>query len=259
MERIGKFEALTRAGFAARGVVYALVGVLTLTTGRAEGSAGAIRTLQESTWSGVLLVAIGFGLACYGLWRLTETALDLEGHGNGGKGLAIRLGHAISGLVHLALAVLAFSLPFSESGGERDNAQNLAAWLLGLPSGGLLVLLLAVAFLLTALAQGRQAYQLKYLHQLDPEAARRSWVKWIGRLGYLARAVIFLLVGFFFLQAGAAGSAEQAGGMAEALQALPDWGLNLVAAGLFLFGLFSLIQAVYRRITSDDVRRRLAA
>ncbi len=62
-----------------------------------------------------------------------------------------------------------------------------------------------------------------------------------------------------FWRAGAFESAGAAGGTGEALASLSGTTQIVVAAGLVMFGIFSLVQAVYRRITDPHVVERLQA
>jgi hypothetical protein len=65
--------------------------------------------------------------------------------------------------------------------------------------------------------------------------------------------LIFALIGWFLIMAALNYDADRAGGLGEALKQLraQDSGaiiLGIVAGGLTLFGLYSLIEARYRRI-----------
>lgn len=187
--------------------------------------------------------------------------MDLEGAGEGAKGAAVRLGHAGSGVAHLVLGLLAAGLALGlvgqGGGGGGEGADKAAGFVLDLPGGGGLVRLLAVAFMLGGLAQGWSAYRLRFLKQLDPRAAGRAWVKWSGRLGYVARGVVFILIGLLLWRAAASQNPDQAGGAGEALGSLSGTYRLLVALGLGLFGVFSLVQAAYRRITNPHVLQRV--
>jgi hypothetical protein len=262
MNAVPRFETLTRVGFAARGALYLMIAYLAIETGRTTGSSGVLRTLADGGPSQVALFVIAVGLLAYGAWRCMEAALDLEGAGDGAKAMGVRLVHAGSGVVHLLLGLLALGLTFGLVGGQGGSgggADTITGWLLGMPGGGLLVRLIAVAFVLGGAAQGWSAYRLKFLKQLDGRAAQRPWVRWIGRAGYLARGVVFVLVGVLFWQAASAADPAQAGGVGEALSTLSGWKRVAVAAGLGLFGAFSIVQAVYRRITDPQVLDRLRA
>ena len=91
-----------------------------------------------------------------------------------------------------------------------------------------------------------KATKQSYLKHLEPRIAQQAWAKWSGRLGYAARGLVFLITGGFLIGAGLDEQASEAGGMGAALSWLDSpWDL-IVAAGLFAFGLFSLIEARYR-------------
>ncbi|WP_374468681.1 DUF1206 domain-containing protein [Phenylobacterium sp.] len=262
MNAVPRFETLTRVGFAARGLLYLMIAYLAIEAGRTTGSSGALRTLADGGPSQLALFVIALGLLAYGVWRCAEGALDLEGAGDGAKGLAVRVIHGASGVVHILLGLLALGLTFGvgdSGGGGGGGADTATGWLLGLPGGALLVRLIAVGFVAGGLAQAWSAYRLKFLKQLDSRAAEKPWVKWIGRLGYLARGVVFVLIGVLFWHAASAADPQQAGGVGEALSSLSGWSRVLVAAGLGLFGVFSIVQAVYRRITDPHVLSRLRA
>jgi hypothetical protein len=253
-----RLETLTRAGFAARGVMYGLIGFLALKTGRTEDGAGAMRFLSEG--SGKLVLAVmAVGFIGYGIWRIAEAAFDSEGHGSDAKGVAVRAGGAVSGVIHFILAYLAARLAMGSGGGGGNSAQESTATALDLPGGALLVGLAGAALLAVGAFQLVKAVRGDFLKQLDQRAAGQDWVKWLGRAGYAARGIVFLLMGWFLAQAGFSADAGEAGGMGEALSALPPTLRLVVAAGLFLFGLFSFVEARHRRIADHNVAGRLKA
>jgi hypothetical protein len=231
-----KFEAMARLGFAGRGLLYLLIGGLALFARRRTDPAGLIEMLPQRTGGTIILLLLAIGMLSYGLWRLIETGLDLDGHGKSLKGRAVRLGQLLSGLLHVGLGLLATSLLFrgSSGGGGGDASQSAAGTALGLPMGQALV----------------AAWRGGFLHRLRPEAANRPWVIWAGRIGYATRGLIFLFVAAFFWSAAKTGDAGEAGGFRDALGALGPRELMIVAGGLILFGLFSMVEALYARIAS---------
>ncbi len=110
-----------------------------------------------------------------------------------------------------------------------------------------------MAFVVVAGAQLVKARQGRFLGTMNGDVPVPDWVCRFGRAGHAARAAVFALIGWFFLSAAWASKPERAGGMGQALRRLQQaehgaWLLAAVAAGLFLFGVFSLIEARYRRI-----------
>jgi hypothetical protein len=251
-------EALTRIGFAARGILYLLIAVLLLRSGRAEDGAGALETLAGGSGR-LLLAAMAIGFAAYGVWRLADATLDAEGRGTDAKALAVRAGCAFSGLAHLGLAGLAAMLAAGERGGSSggSGAEEGAATALSLPGGQVAVAIVAAILAIVGALQFVKVARGSFLKRLDGKAAGRAWILWTGRAGYAARGIVFLVMGWFFLRAARNDDASDAGGMGEALASLPETLQTGVGAGLLLFGLFSLVEARHRRIAHPHVLRRI--
>jgi hypothetical protein len=237
-----RLTTLTRLGFAARGLLYLVIAVLVIRTGRAEDPSGALAYLAEGGGR-VLLMLMAAGLLAYGLWRLTDAAINIEGHEDGGKGLRERLGAAGSGVVHLALAWQAVRL-IQGSGGGGGSGTGAG----GAPGGELGLLIAGAVLLAVGAFQLVKAAKCSFCKHLDPSVAHTDWVKWTGRLGYSARGVVFMISGFFLLRAGLGSGGGNEGGMQQALAWLDNPWDVVVALGLFAFGLFSMVEARFRRI-----------
>src|SRR5215210_7164338 len=101
-------ERLARFGYAARGVVYALIGLLALQGGAIEQQATPQGALQRiAGQSRLLLVLVAIGLLGYALWRFVQAVLDTENKGDDAKGLASRGAMLASGIGYAGLALLA--------------------------------------------------------------------------------------------------------------------------------------------------------
>lgn len=252
-------ETCTRIGFAARGLMYITIGGLALRSGRTEDSSGALAALNTRGGS-VLLSVMALGFLAYGIWRLSEAAIDSEGHGTDLRGIAKRIGGGISGLVHLSLSLLAVRLASGiSSRSSGGSEQESAATALDLPMGEMLIGLVAVALVATGVFQLVKAAKASFLRHLAPEAAGKDWVKWTGRIGYGARGIVFILIGFFAFQAAMKSSAAEMGGTEAAMAFLPNTLFLAVALGFALFGVFSLVEARYRRITNPDILKQVRA
>lgn len=252
-----KMTTLTRVGFAARGLLYLIIGWLVIVSGQAADLGEALRYLATGTerW---LLGAAGIGFVAYGIWRLTDASLDTEGHGDDGKGMVKRAAAAVSGIIYLFLAFSAAKLLLNGpagAGGSGGSPEQQTQMVMDLPAGGLLVGIGAAVLLIAGVWQMVIAAKASFLHHLEPAVANQDWVKWFGRLGYAARGIIFMLTGYFVGQAALSGSSSQAGGMQQALQWLTSPVNLLVAAGLALFGIFSLIEARHRVIHGPHMNR----
>jgi hypothetical protein len=258
-------ERAARMGFAARGLVYILVGVLTAGAaaglgGRATDPQGAIRAAGADAFGAVFLLALALGLAGYAAWRLAEALFDLEGVGRDLRGLVARVSAAASGAAHAVLAFtaarVAAGLPQSRSG----NAVRL--WtrrVMAAPAGRWIVGAIAVFVIGVAVAQFYGAWTGRFAEHLrlhDLSARGRRWALRIGRAGLSARGVTFAIMGWFLLRAARRVDPHEARGLAGSLRSLAHhedgpWLLGLVAAGLTAYGLFSIVEARYRSIPGN--------
>lgn len=246
MTASSRLTALTRIGFATRGLLYIVIAVLILRTGRAEDPSGALEYLGQG--GGQLLLGImAAGLIAYGIWRIADAALDIERHGSDRKGAMERLGAGVSGLVHLFLAWQSIGL-IRGAAASGDGTREGAQMALRLPGGWALVVAAAVVLLVVGAIQLVKAVKGSFLRYLDPSVASRQWVRWSGRAGYAARGLVFLVSGYFLVRAGLEERAGATGGMAYVLEWLTSPFDLIVGVGLLGFGLFSLVEARYRRL-----------
>lgn len=262
MSRVTNIENFARAGYLSRAVVYGLLGYLALTTAESEGTTGVLEQIETMSAGTVLLSLVGLGLLGYGIFRLYGAWLDLQGHGSDAKGIAVRIGHAASGLAHVFLCYFAFNAVFGGSGGssgEGESAGQAAGTLASLPMGGILLGLVGLGFVAAAVNQAVKAYTANFMALLDADAP--AMAKQVGRAGYAARAVVFAVLGWQIASAALSGDAESVGGIGQVLNSLrsTNWLYIAVAIGLLLFGLFSLVMARYRRIRNDNVLERLTS
>lgn len=247
MNANARLTTLTRLGFAARGLLYLVIGLLIIKSGRTEDPSGALAYLAEGGGR-LLLVLMAGGFIAYGIWRLSDAIFNIEGHEPGNKGMRERIGAAGSGVVHLLLAWQAIRLIRGGGGASGGGSQESAQTTLALPGGQLMLTLAALVLIGVAVFQIVKAVKGDYLRHLEPQVANQPWAKWTGRLGYGARGLVFLISGYFLLQAGLEEQAGKAGGIEEALTWLTEpWDL-LIAIGLLGFGLYCLIEARFRII-----------
>jgi hypothetical protein len=247
----GKFQWLTRLGFAARGLLYILIAVLVVRTGRTEDLTGALEYVGHGSGK-ILLAALAAGLVTYGLWRLSDAALGTEHRGTGWKALGSRAIYGGIGIIYLYLGYKAVRVMLAGRAGSM-GAEQQADNVLDLPGGELVLLATAAGLAIAGAGQLWKALTCKFMRHLHEGASQKEWVRWMGRLGYAARGIIFLVVAWSIYRAAVDHLASEAGNLEKALDLLRGPFLLPIAGGLFLFGAFSLIEARYRAIHKPPV------
>jgi hypothetical protein len=252
------FQRLTRLGFAARGFLYILIAALVILTGRTEDLTGSLEYLGHGLGK-LLLAVVAIGMAGYGVWRLSDAAFGMESGRHHWKAWAKRVAAASSGAIYCWLAFKAARVLMAKppSGNE---AQHHAAQALHIAGGWLALELAGLVLIGAAAVQLYKAASTSFLDQLDGDAAQRPWVKWLGRIGYAARGLVFLTVGYMLVRSGLDRDSAEAGNLGDALDWLSGPVRQWVAAGLLTFGIFSIIEALHRPIRkppTKQIRRKV--
>lgn len=250
---------LARAGYLARAIVYFALGYLTLATGEAEGTASVLDPLADVPGGNALMMLLAIGLAAYGLFRLYGAWVDLENDGDDWKGRGKRFGHVLSGCAHLVLGWGALKLGFGGTGPNDGAAGEAAAeQVINLPGGWLLIVIVAAGIALAAVSQASRAWSGKFMALMSRETPR--WAEIVGRIGYAARAAVFAALAWAILEAGLSGNPGEIG-FQDALAAYRDEDelYRTIAAGLAMFGVFSLVMARYRDVCDSPMVKRLMA
>jgi hypothetical protein len=255
-------EILARVGYATKGVVYAIIGVLAMKValgtggGRLTGGEGAVRTIGEQPFGQWLLLFAGVGLAAYAIWRFVQAIVDPERHEPGAKSAAKRVGYGVSGVAHASLAVLALQLALGAGGGGGDSRATWLGRLLELPAGRWIVVAIGAAvagFAIQQLVKAVRASFMDGMKTAEMSATARTWARRLGRIGLASRSVVFAIMAWFLVLAGLRASPGQAKGVGEALATLGTrpWGILLlavIALGLLAYGVYMVVAARYRRI-----------
>lgn len=255
---------LARMGYAARGIVYLLVGGLAALAvvgpkGQTEGSRGALQWVLDAPLGDFLLGAIAVGLLGYSMWRSIQAVKDPDHHGTDAKGLAIRASLLVSAVTHIILAFFAAKLIFtfggsSEGGGGSESG---AGWLMSQPYGRWLVGGVGLLLIGAGVAHVYKGWKAKFDKHFDMPASTQAWAYPVCRFGLAVRGLVFVIIGGFFLLAAYKFNSEKAGGIAEVFTTLREqpfgaWLLAFVAIGLFAFGAYSVLEAIYRRVNEPS-------
>ena len=258
--RAPQFEWLARAGLVARGVIYAVIGLLALKLalgdgGKTTNQKGALRTIADQPFGKALLILTAVGLAGYAIWRLLRAAL---GHGpEGADDTKERIGGLVSGLAYGALFITAVSILFGSGGGGGSRGPDKATGgVLDWPAGQVLVGLAGLVLIGVGIDQGIKAVKGEFLDKSKTEemseGVERAFTA-LGVFGHLARMVVFALIGWFLIRAAIEYDPDKAVGLDGALAALgrSSYGpalLGIVAAGLLGFAAYSIADARYRKV-----------
>jgi hypothetical protein len=259
VEQSTAFEVLSRAGFAARATIYAVIGILAIKLaigagGKTTDQSGALKTIAHQPLGEVLLILVAIGLAGYALWRFTHALL---GHGpersDSGFDRFAALG---SGIAYAIMCAIAVQILLGSGGGTSGHTSKATAGVLGWPGGTWLVGFAGALFIGVALYQGYRGVTQDFLKDAktgEMSAAVRRWYKTVAVFGHLARMVVFGLVGVFLLKAAFEFDPSKAVGLDGALAKLANQSygsalLGVVAAGLIAFAVYSFADVRYRRI-----------
>ncbi|MBC8104993.1 MAG: DUF1206 domain-containing protein [Anaerolineae bacterium] len=257
-------EKFARVGYAAKGAIYSLAGLLALMAalgqrgGETSGARGVMQRLFDQPFGLFLLGALAAGLACYAVWQFIRVVEDPERVGNDANRLMKRIGYFGSGIIHSALVVSAINLllGYARHGDDNASARGWSATLMSYPAGRWLVAAIGIGIGVYGLKQIYNGFTAK-LDRIDvsplPRAARR-WVCRACQFGLAARGLVFAIIGTFFALTAYHKRPSEAKGLSGALdtvreQAYGPWLLAIAALGLIAYGFYEFVKAMYRRIT----------
>ena len=251
-------RALARAGLAARGVIYILIGWVAILVALGQSSRqadqqGALQLLARQPYGLVSLWLIGIGFAAYALWRLSEAAFGVTGEGNGAGPRLKSLARAV---IYAGFAYLTFQVISGSAGSQTKKQQDLTAKVMHHSGGrwlvGLVGLIIVIAGL-TLVFEGIRRKFMKFLETSRMSPRTRRIVERLGVTGTIARGVVFALAGVLVVEAAVTYKPAKAGGIDKALltlrnQPFGEFLLILAALGLIVFGIYALCEARWRKV-----------
>jgi Domain of Unknown Function (DUF1206) len=255
-------ERTARLGYVVRGFIYGTMGVLALGLAIGRGSdttdqRGTLALLGANPVTKIFLLVVITSLLAYSGWGFIRAIYDPLHRGDDPAGIASRIGFAWSGLNYAALAIFGAGLLLGASTGHGgDSVQQIVAWALQLPAGGVIVIGAGVIGIIGGLNQFVDAYRAGFRKDLKRNTMarwQRMAVDGFGRFGMVARGVIFTMVGIFILDAGLHHNASDAHSFGPAFEAVAREPLGhvllaIVALGFIALGLHSWANARWVRM-----------
>lgn len=264
VERARPFRWLVRVGFLARGLTYGVIGALTIglafgvgTDGTAPNQQGALALVAGAPLGFVALTVIAAGLLAYAAWKLIQAIRGRGPEGGGGPSAFDRVANGAGGIAYLVFCGIAVRILADGRGGASSGSpKHAAAGVLGWPAGPWLVGAGGFALIGISIYQAYDALAGHFTEQVtisEMGRTERRLFCTLGRVGLVARAVVFALCGYFLLRTAITYDPSSAVGVDGALarlhhQTFGPWIVGLVGAGLVVFAVFSLDEARYRRL-----------
>ncbi len=248
------------------GALYAVMGllalkiVLSVAGGKATDLTGSLVVMVSNPFGKFVLVVVAIGLTAYSLWGFTRAIYDPLHRGSDASGYMARLGFVSSAVSYAAIVYFAIQLLAGSSATTNDGTKNTIASVLTHPAGGALTILIGLVVIGVALGQFLESYRATFARDLkgaEMSPRTRDIVVKLGRFGMFARGVIFLIIGWFVVQAGIHHDPAQTQGFSGAFVFLlaQPFGrilLGIVALGFVALGLHSFACARWVRLMGNS-------
>ena len=255
---------LARCGHVATGIVYLLVGGITLKASFDVrtvplASDAALRQTFTGSLGILVLAALALGLAADCVWQVFRAFSNIE-TGRSLGALVDRIGWLVSGLLHVALAVAAagFALGVTPPTAEASvqawarsvMAVRFGPWLVG--SVGVTLTLIGIAMSWRGWAADLHDPRLS-LAQVT--AVSLMMIKGAWAFALMTRGLVLALAGVVLVSAAVHLRPDEARGLGGTLQLVQyrAYGtplLAIVALGFLCNGILELARARYRRIAT---------
>jgi uncharacterized protein DUF1206 len=249
------FDRLVRFGMVAYGVVHLLVAWLAIQLALGEhaknaSQKGAMQVLAKQSFGPVLLWLIAIGMFALVLWRAFEAVVGHQEY-DGGKRWRKRAVSAFKAILYGYVCYLALSYAIGSGSSGGSSSTSYTSTLMNQPFGRWLVGLVGLAIIAYGINYARRGWTEKFMENLDARGTAGDTGKAyriVGKVGYIAKGVAFMVVGGLFVAAGVTHHAKKSGGLDQALhtvlqQPFGPFLLILIALGIACYGLFCFARA----------------
>ena len=257
-------KKLAEFGFYTKGFLFIVIGVLAILvavgdrSGKLADPTGALTYVAQLSYGKILLIIFIAGAIGHGAWNILRGVADVDNAGKNWQGIIKRIIAVSVGFFYFFLAWTALSIVVAVGVTVQNGTvqKTLTGIILALPLGGVLIFLIGLSVIGTGINECYRGITGKFQEDYrlrELKGRKQKIVTVLGALSFTARAVIFGLMGYFFIRAAIEANPETAMGIDGALRILANsfYGKTLLfvaATGVICHGILSLYEARYRRI-----------
>ena len=256
------FEKFARFGLASKGVVYLLMGILSVLAAfglsNAKGDKEeAFKVIYDQPFGKFILLAIALGLLGYVMLRMFQAIKDTEHKGKDVKGILTRIGYGLSAVLYIFIGAYALKLVFQNGGGGGGNSREfVVSKILGYPGGEYAIGIAGLVVIGMGIYQIYRGVSGKFMKKVNLVSSNmKDAFKSAGTIGYISRGIVLGIIGYLLFHAALVSNPEEAQGTGAAFDFLQnEFGslmMALVAIGLAGYGVFCFVKAKYQKIDLD--------
>jgi len=257
-QRTGRtaLTVMARIGFAARGLIYLLVGAFAVAAAfnlgkQPHGIIDAVQAVTNNRVRLILATITGLGLACLAAY-FAITGLRRCARARGGKHWLFAAGMLGDALIYAAVMLAILGMLVGWQGDGEQQTQAWTAWALARPFGRVLVGIAGVLILGCGIGAVIWVMTADIDDDVDLPEDKKRVISPIGRYGLAGRGVAVLIVGVYWMSAAMHANpakAHELGGTLQDVQQHPRGWLLLLTLGIAFTAsaLFDFVEALYHR------------
>jgi len=256
-------ETLVRIGWLAKGLIFAMIGLLGLDIARRGFSSedadrtGALTAIAGAPAGRLLVLVVAAGLLLYAVWQVWSAAAAGD-EADGGERLlsAVRrigmvglsVSYALLGITGLQIAWRGGASSSRGEGGST-SPESVASLLLSAPAGRWALASLGLGTIVVAGYHLWKGLTLEFVDDIDDasysDGQRRSLLV-LGVVGFGARSIMLAIAGGLFVISARDHDPDKSAGLDESLRTIADapfgrWLLGAASIGLIAAGAYDAL------------------
>jgi hypothetical protein len=259
------FEKLAKLGFYSKGFLFIVIGAIAIAVvvgvrgSKLLDQYGALAAIAEEPYGKILLGIFVVGAVGHGTWNIVRAVADIDGLGRKWFAIVQRVVGAGIGIFYLGLAVSALEIVLAARAGDGPSQaeETFVGILLFVPViGALLAMIIGVGLIGGGFAQcyigvtGQfqrpyRTWQIRGIH--------RGVITVLGWISFTVRAVLLVVIGWFFVKAAFYNKPGPIGLDAALLALLESTHgrvlVTIAGVGLISHGILAFYESKYRRIS----------